>query len=419
MFILYRRNKKGEQSIMKAYPKKIRKLAIMGGTFDPIHIGHLVTAEEVRHEFGIDEVLFVPTGHPPHKASQNMTTTEHRYLMTVLATAANPNFKVSRLEIDREGVTYTIDTVKQLKKIYGKEVELYFITGADAIHQILTWKESEELLQICSFVAVTRPGYNKQELITQINTLKSKFETHIYFLEVPALAISSSDIRSRIESKKPIKYLVPQEVENYIKKYQLYTQRICLTEIAREQMCKEVRMRLSPKRYAHTKGVIERALELAKIYHIKSENAFIAALFHDYCKELSEEEKYAFCKKYKIILDDFEREHIDLAHGKIAAAVLENEWNIHNQSILDSIRYHTVGKRGMDDLAKIIYLSDMTEEGRAPYKEKEQIKNLAYENLNAAMYLALCSSYTYVVHILKQEAHPITLQLIQEYELYG
>ncbi|WP_069997944.1 nicotinate-nucleotide adenylyltransferase [Cellulosilyticum sp. I15G10I2] len=403
---------------MSIEESQITKLAIMGGTFDPIHIGHLVTAEEVRHEFNIDEVLFVPTGHPPHKSNINMTTSEHRYLMTVLATAANANFKVSRLEIEREGVTYTIDTIKEIKKVYGRDVRLYFITGADAIHKILTWKESEELLQICDFVAVTRPGHNTEELLHQIEELKRTYQTSIHFLEVPALAISSSNIRDRIHNMKPIKYLVPQEVENYIKKYNLYEYKIYLTTEERERMCSYVASKMSPKRYAHTRGVIEMAIEFANVYKINCDEVFIAALFHDIAKELPLAEKENLCRQYKIELDDFEKRHLDLAHGKIGAAMLENEWKITKPSILDSIRYHTVGREEMCDLEKVIYLADMTEEGRSPYKGKEQIKSLALYDLNRAMYKALYSSYNYVTHLLGEEIHPITFKLLEHYKQY-
>ncbi len=397
---------------------RIRKLAIMGGTFDPIHMGHLVTAEEVRHEFHVDEVLFVPTGHPPHKSNINMTTCEHRYLMTVLATAANPYFKVSRIEIEREGVTYTIDTIKELKRIYGKEVQLYFITGADAIHKILSWKESAELLQICDFVAVTRPGYNKEELIEQVEALNKQYETNIHFLEVPALAISSSDIRRRLNEMKPIKYLVPQEVENYIKKHELYNYQIRLTDKEKEEMYQYVASKLSPKRYAHTRGVVEMALEYAKLNGLDYDETFIAALFHDIAKEIPRDKSLALCEAYHIELDEFEKKHIHLAHGKIGAVILERDWGISKPSILNGIKYHTLGRLNMTDLEKVIYLADMTEEGRSSYKGKEEIKRLAQYNLDRAMYKALISSYNYVTNILKQEVHPITNELITYYRQF-
>ena len=199
-----------------------KSLAIMGGTFDPIHYGHLVTAEAVRYEFNIDQVFFMPTGHPPHKSQENITHSEHRYLMTVLATATNPHFNVSRLEIDRKGITYTIDTIKDLIRIYGENVELYFITGADALSHIFTWKDAEELLKMCTFVAVTRPEYHKEELIEKVEIIRNYYQSKIHFLEVPALSISSTNIRDRVKKGMPIKYLLPESVENYIYKFKLY-----------------------------------------------------------------------------------------------------------------------------------------------------------------------------------------------------
>lgn len=394
------------------------KIAIMGGTFDPIHMGHLVTAEAVRHEFNIDEVLFVPTGNPPHKASMGITSAEQRYLMTVLATAANAHFNVSRIEIDRKGTTYTIDTIKELRTLYGPETKLYFITGADAVHEILTWKNSEELLQLCTFVAVTRPGYKKQQLINHIEELRSQYHSSIKFLEVPALAISSSDIRARVENQEPIKYLVTSAVENYIYKHKLYTHPISLNKGLITKMSEYVRHILSDKRYEHTKGVVEMATELANLHNIDIDKAFIAALFHDIAKEMPKDEAFAVCENEGIELDDFEKGHPNIIHGKIGAVLLEKEWGIHDEDILNSIRYHTVGREHMSDLEKIIYLADMVEYGRRPYPGLEEIRRLVKHDLNKAMYMALTRSKEYVIGQQKQSMHPITDILIREYEIY-
>ena len=202
--------------------KDCKSIAIMGGTFDPIHNGHLVTAEAVRHRFKVDRVVFIPTGRPAHKANKKVTHNEHRYLMTVLATMRNENFEVSRIEIDRPGATYTIDTIEELKRICRPDVRLYFITGADAINQIMSWKQPERLLTLCDFVAVTRPGYDRARLFEDIGEIREKYASRIHFMEVPALAISSSDIREREQKGEPIKYLLPQEVEDYIHKFGLY-----------------------------------------------------------------------------------------------------------------------------------------------------------------------------------------------------
>lgn len=198
---------------------KLCRIGVMGGTFDPIHYGHLVTAEVVRSEFDIDLVLFVPSGLPPHKDPRLVSPKEHRYLMTVFATLTNPYFEVSRVDIDREGETYTIDTLRDLRKLYGDEVELYFITGADAIAEICEWKDAAELVKLAEFVAATRPGYQFDQRIPEWFEQQG---SQLHLLQVPAMAISSTDIRRRVEEQKSIRYFVPEAVEHYIRKNCLY-----------------------------------------------------------------------------------------------------------------------------------------------------------------------------------------------------
>ena len=188
-----------------------RRVGVMGGTFDPVHHGHLVAASEVAQSFGLDEVVFVPTGQPYQKAS--VTDAEHRYLMTVIATASNPMFTVSRVDIDRAGPTYTIDTLRDLRAVHP-DAELFFITGADAIAQILDWKDVQELWDLAHFVAVSRPGHDL--------SVSGLPESDVSLLEVPALAISSTDCRRRVGRDFPVWYLVPDGVVQYISKHHLY-----------------------------------------------------------------------------------------------------------------------------------------------------------------------------------------------------
>ncbi|WP_307857663.1 nicotinate-nucleotide adenylyltransferase [Paenarthrobacter sp. DKR-5] len=187
------------------------RLGVMGGTFDPIHHGHLVAASEVAAVFGLDEVVFVPTGQPWQKAKQEVTEAEHRYLMTVIATASNPRFTVSRVDIDRPGPTFTIDTLRDLRRM-RPDADLYFITGADAMAQILSWKDVEELWSLAHFIGVTRPGH----------VLHNLGRSDVSLLEVPAMAISSTDCRRRVAEANPVWYLVPDGVVQYIAKYRLY-----------------------------------------------------------------------------------------------------------------------------------------------------------------------------------------------------
>lgn len=194
----------------------------MGGTFDPIHFGHLVTAEEARINFKLDKVVFVPAGNPPHKKNYKVSDAEHRYLMTALAINSNPYFEVSRIEIERSGYTYTVDTLRQFVDIYGRDTSLFFITGADAVLDILTWKDVKDVLSYCNFIAATRPGYPVNRLKEKLAEIKELYGTHVYLLEVTAMAISSTEIRRRIKEGISIKYLIPENVEAYIIKNGLY-----------------------------------------------------------------------------------------------------------------------------------------------------------------------------------------------------
>ena len=191
------------------------RLGVMGGTFDPIHHGHLVAASEVAARFSLDEVVFVPTGQPWQKSHRKVSGAEDRYLMTVIATASNPRFTVSRVDIERPGLTYTVDTLKDLRAERGEDVDLFFITGADALAQILGWHAADELFELAHFVGVSRPGYEPVDLAAFP-------QGAVTLLEVPALAISSSDCRDRVGRGHPIWYLVPDGVVQYIEKRSLY-----------------------------------------------------------------------------------------------------------------------------------------------------------------------------------------------------
>ena len=198
------------------------RFGIMGGSFDPIHYGHLMLAEQIRTQFHLDKVYFIPVGNAPHKESGFMTDKMQRYEMTVLATMTNPGFAVSRIEIDSDTVSYTINTVKKLKEQLDPEDTLYFITGADAVIELETWMNYKELLSICKFIGATRPGIDRSKLEGKIGELKQLYGADISITTVPALAISSTDIRERVQTKQSIRYLLPESVEHYIYKKNLY-----------------------------------------------------------------------------------------------------------------------------------------------------------------------------------------------------
>jgi len=195
---------------------RVQRIGVMGGTFDPIHHGHLVAASEVAHFFTLDEVVFVPTGQPWQKEDRQVSPSEDRYLMTVIATASNPRFSVSRIDIDRPGPTYTIDTLRDLRAERGEDREYFFITGADALSRMMSWQDVNELFALAHFVGCTRPGHRL--------TGHGLPQDQVSLVEIPALAISSTDCRERVGAGEPIWYLVPDGIVQYIAKRRLYRQ---------------------------------------------------------------------------------------------------------------------------------------------------------------------------------------------------
>ena len=198
-------------------PIKPRKIGVMGGTFDPIHLGHLMIAEAVWNEYRLDKILFIPSANPPHKDNV-LTSAKHRFNMTLLATCSNPHFEVSSIEMERTGPSYTVDTIKELRRLYGESAELYFIIGADSIKELPTWHNINELLTLCHFVATRRPGY-----APDLTVIEQRYkDADIHILETPELEISSTDIRRRIKKGYSIQYITTEQVEQYIRKEGLY-----------------------------------------------------------------------------------------------------------------------------------------------------------------------------------------------------
>ncbi|MDF2985168.1 MAG: nicotinate/nicotinamide nucleotide adenylyltransferase [Eubacterium sp.] len=198
------------------------KIGICGGTFDPIHLGHLAVAELVRSEFDLDKILFVPSGMPPHKNLKNVTAPIHRLNMVKCAVSSNPYFEAISIEVDRSGYTYTVDTLKELQGLYPRGTEFYYIIGADVVMDLLSWRNAPEVFKLTNFIAVMRPGFSNEAFKERLIFLRSKYEANIRSFEIPLLEISSTFVRERIKEKKSIKYLVDKDVEEYIIKNHLY-----------------------------------------------------------------------------------------------------------------------------------------------------------------------------------------------------
>ncbi len=198
------------------------RVGLMGGTFDPIHLGHLLVAEEARQKFCLEKIIFIPTGIPPHKPSEHITPGIHRYYMTLLATNRLPYFYVSRFEIDRAVPSYSIDTLRYFRNLYGKDARLFFITGIDTLLDILTWKDYEFLPDLCEFICATRPDFSFKDLQAKVYRVFPRLEERVHYLDVPRVEISSTEIRRRREKGMSITFMVPREVERYILKQGLF-----------------------------------------------------------------------------------------------------------------------------------------------------------------------------------------------------
>ena len=196
------------------------RVGVLGGTFDPIHLGHLVAAEEVRAQLRLDRVVFVPAGLPPHKLTDHISPVAHRLAMVKLAIASNPHFTVSRVDIDRFGPCYTVDTIELLRDEWGGDVELYFIVGSDSLADIVTWHQPERLVRLCRLAVMERPGYRVD--VEELERLLPGITSRIHFINSPQLDISSTDIQRRVRQGLPIKYQVPEAVEDYIYEHELY-----------------------------------------------------------------------------------------------------------------------------------------------------------------------------------------------------
>ena len=369
--------------------KYIRSLAILGGSFDPIHYGHLRAAETVKEEFNVDKVIFLPTGKAPHKSSIGLDDIEHRYLMSVAATLSNPDFAVSRMELDRAGTSYTVDTLSEIRKVCAADIPIYFIVGADSLLDMAGWKDPETLFSLCSFIVLARPGIDIDATEKAIENLRELFNAKIYFLRDFFYPVSSTELRERVKGNVSIKYYVPETVETYIHKNGLYADAAREMRMDLTSVDEYLRKNLSPQRYNHTQGVADQAVKLAKLYGADEDKAYVAGLLHDIAKEIPLEQKLTLCAEYGIEVDEIMRSQPDLTHSFLSAAIAKSVFGIDDNDMLNAISYHTTGRHGMSLLEKILLLADITEPNRGRSKEIDDLRQLAQLNLNKAVHLAI------------------------------
>jgi len=385
--------------------------AILGGTFNPIHIAHLIMAEYVYATGLFDKILIMPSGNPPHKTKKvgktgsaldenhtwddQVIDKKHRLNMCELVANHKDYFEVSTIEINREGSTYTVDTIEQLIK--ENEMNSYsLIIGADSLMNLDKWYQPERLFKVCQFVVIDRITNTDDEVSKKIQYFEEVYGGRFVRVDMPLIDISSTVIRQRIRSRKFITYLVDKAVESYIEDHDLYQVKDALSSKYRQKIVKNLKKQLSDKRFEHTMAVKDVAISLASRYGVDVNRAALAAMLHDCAKNLTSSETEKYCKKYKIKLTPTELSNPDVIHARLGAAIANDQYEIIDREILDAIAYHTTGRANMGILEKIIYIADYIEPGRKKAANLARYRQLAYVSLDQTMYDILKDTLAYL-----------------------
>ena len=384
-----------------------RRIGILGGTFDPIHCGHMIIARSAMEQYKLDEVRFMTGGNPPHKKGSDITPAEVRHGMVKSAVEDEPGFIADDYEVNKETYSYTAETLTALRKKYG-DAQLYFIIGEDSLMDLPDWYEPEVILDNCILLVYPRDDTSDTDGL--INERRLMLGGDIRKIDAPLFGVSSTEIRERAETGLSIKYLVPERVIKYINEKKLYTkegQRSGETAMDEKEMKKKLARALKKKRYKHSIGVSREALSMARLFGADEKKAYIAGLLHDCAKCFDKEEQLEICRKYDVSVDKMIEYCPAVLHAPAGAALAEHEYGISDPEILDAIRYHTTACGNMSLLDKIIYVADMTEPGRK-YDGVELLRALSAKDMDAAYREALRQTLTFNIE-KGAIVHPNTL----------
>ena len=387
-----------------------QKIALFGGTFDPIHNGHSRLAAEFARRLKLDKVILMPTYVPPHKVKPEMAPAADRLEMCRLAAGNDPLFTVSDLEISRGGASFTADTLETLCGQYP-EARWYLITGADMFLTMGTWWRFEDIAATAVLCAAPRDGVSMAELEAYAARLEA--EGAVCALEnIPLTPLSSTEIREKLRRGEAVDQLVPAAVAGYIAAKRLYTEGEETRLNRDEQFIEIIRGRLTPARFRHSLAVAEEAERLAKKYGADPARARTAGILHDILKDAGEDAQLQIFQDFAILLDNVEQQAPKLWHARAGALFIEKVLGVTDPDILAAVRYHTTARAGMSPLEKVLFIADFTSADR-DYKDVDVMRRLADEGLSQAMLYAL--SYTIRDLVKKQAAiHPDTLAAYNE-----
>lgn len=394
------------------------KIGIMGGTFNPIHNAHLIMAEEARKQFHLNQVLFMPSKNPPHKEKKDIASNSHRTRMIQHAICDSPYFVYSDMELKREGVTYTKDTLATLKLEFPHS-EIYFILGGDSLESLESWCEPAYIFKNCHILAANRGCVDKEKITRWISYYKGKYGARISQIEMPSMEISSDMLRKKLAQGNSVQGYTPSCVEYYIKSNALYgTAGLGVGDaLKKEEIPRVLASCLTPKRYQHTLSVAVTAANLAAVHGINPEKAYLAGMLHDCAKYLNGEELISLCDENAIPLTDIERKNTALIHGKAGAYFAQTKYGIGDPDILCAITYHTTGRPAMSPLEQVIYLADYIEPNRnmkcTPHSLSD-IRKVCFLELTDALYMVLENTITY----LKKSGSVVDSLTLETYKYY-
>lgn len=372
----------------------MRKIGILGGTFNPIHNGHLALASAAMEQYDLEEVWLMPSKLPPHKSHFAMLSEEHRLKMTALAAKTNEKFTVSDFELQREGLTFTADTLELLTEKYP-DVRFYFIVGGDSLVKFSLWRRPERILELATLLGAGRAGIETEKVNLAALTLRKQYPSaDIGTVELLDYPISSNEIRTAFYAGEPVrvKEYIPDEVYGYMMEHRLFS------KVTFAELDEEMQRILPRKRYLHSVAVAHLAAAYAVSLGHNPEKELIAGILHDCAKAYSDEQLVADCDKFGISVTNVERRNGFLLHAKLGAYYAKKQYFISDEEILSAICYHTTGRPGMTDLEKAVFLADYLEPFRTqPTKpDLNEIRRIAFEDIDKAVYLALKNTLRYL-----------------------
>lgn len=397
----------------------MKKIGIMGGTFNPIHNAHLMMAEAAYEQYGLDEVWFMPSKIPPHKDSREIVSEEHRSRMIQFAIDDYKHFLLSDMELKREGVTYTCETLQQCLNEFPED-HFYFILGGDSLCDFEKWCHPEKIARMCTILSVSRGSMGQEELAQRCKNLSDQYDAEVFPVRMPTIDISSEMIRNRLTRGESIAGYLPETVLHYIELHSLYGTCIKKDTGKEKELLACLQATLRPQRYMHTLGVAVTAANLAACHMTDQEDekrARRAGLLHDCAKYLTPSEGIALCQKYEIHLSKVEKENPALIHGKLGAYLAKKRYGVKDKEVCSAIECHTTGKPHMTTLEKIIYVADYIEPRRKmdciPYS-LAQIRRECFRDLDKGLMMILTNTVQY----LQKSNELIDEMTLQTYQYY-